>query len=585
MKSKIVFFFCTTLLLYCGTLFFPRWQNSQGEAQISWDAGGYYWYLPSAFIYHDIKGQGFHDSIMQKYQPSPPDNFNYAIKDTSGNYVIRYTMGMAVMELPFFTIAHLSAKPLGYPADGFSRPYQFMIFAGAMLFVLTGLWYLRKLLLFYYADHVVAMVLFLLVVGTSYLNYASMDVGMTHCWLFILYVFILLNTHYYYHTLKLKYALRTGALIGLAALVRPPEIIAAFIPLLWGMEKMNRQAWREKLAFVRAQRKAFAGALLLCSLVLLPQFLYWKYASGNWFVYTYQDQGFSWLSPHFGQYTFNYQCGWLVFTPVMFAAIAGLFPFVRSGKNKVAILALIILNYYIVASWDGWIYGGRAMVQGYALLVFPLASFIQFLCSKRVLAWVLSPVLLLLCYVNIWWTYQAHKGGLVGGEPGTSSYFWATVLRYNVPLEVQKLRDNHNSYTQPVKAFDVLYTNNLDTENAAGKLVLQKDASRSKEYFFPKPHKNYRWLRASADFHIGDKEHTVWFMTQFVIQLRRGPEIIQTNSIRIQRLMEANSTKNIYIDACVSDQDYDRIEILFYNENNGAKPCVIDNLKVIGFNE
>ncbi len=584
MKSKLALFFCACILLFCGTVFVPRWQNAQGEAQLSWDAGGYYWYLPSAFIYKDLKGQSFHDSVMRKYQPTPPDDFRYAYKHASGNYVIRYTMGMALLELPFFTVAHISATYLGYPADGFSKPYQFMIFAGAMLFVCTGLWYLRRLLLYYYSDSVVATVLLLLVIGTSYLNYASMDVGMTHCWLFSLYVFILYNTHHYYRTLKLKYALRTGVLIGLAALVRPPEIIAAFIPLLWGMEKVNRATIREKLNFIRLHNKAFLSAVLLAALVIFPQFLYWKYATGSWFVYTYQDQGFSWLSPRFGQYTFNYQCGWLVYTPIMFAALAGIVPFVRSGRNKVAILFLIVINYYIVASWDGWDYGGRAMVQGYALLLFPLASLIKLMYSKPLLTWLLSPVLLLFSYVNIWWTYQAHKEGLTAGIPSTGSYFWATILRYNLPVEVQKLRDNPYSYTGTVTSPDLLYSNNFMENGRDSMLVLGKDKPQSAIYTFPKPGKNYRWLRASADIHIDDREGNVWFMTHFVVRFSKNGKVVATNSIRLQRLLEANTTRNIFIDARMDQQDFDQVEILFNNENNGATRCVIDNLKVIGFN-
>lgn len=583
--SKISFFLCSSLLLYCGTIFSPRWKNTAGEAQLSWDAGGYYWYLPSAFIYKDLKGQGFHDSIMQKYQPSPPHNFQYAYQVSSGNFVVRYTMGMAIMEFPFFTIAHIVAKPLGYPADGFSRPYQFMVFAGAMLFVFAGLWYLRKLLLFYYADHIVAIVLFLLVAGTSYLNYGSMDIGMTHCWLFSLYVFIMLNTHYYYRTLKLKYALLTGALVGLATLIRPPEIITALIPVLWGMDKINTTAWKAKISFIRQHYKAFLFAFLICCLMISPQFIYWKYATGNWFVYTYQDQGFSWLSPHFGQYTFNFQCGWLVYSPVMIFAVLGIFSFIKNGSNKVAILAIILVNYYIVTSWNGWDYGGRAMVQSYPALLFPLASFVRLICTKTFRLVLTAPVLLLFSYVNIWWTYQAHKGGLVAGLPGTSAYFWATVLRYKVPEDIQKLRDNPHRYTQAVKSSNLIYSNDLTTDNPDGVIKLKKDAAKSKIYSVPKPIKDYKWLRASADIHIDEKEENVWFMTSFVIQLRRGTEIIQSNAIRVQRLLEPNSTRNIYLDARISSQHYDKIEILFFNENNGAWPCVIDNLKVIGFNE
>ena len=138
--SLISFFLCSILMVVSGSLFYPRWQKGGGEAQLSWDAGGYYWYLPSTFIFHDLKGQSFKDSILQKYTPTPPNDFQYASEiDNSGTYVLKYTMGTALLESPGFFIAHTLAKPLGYDADGFSKPYQFMAYLSSIIFALLGL--------------------------------------------------------------------------------------------------------------------------------------------------------------------------------------------------------------------------------------------------------------------------------------------------------------------------------------------------------------------------------------------------------------------------------------------------------------
>ncbi|MBX9449464.1 MAG: hypothetical protein KL787_07005 [Taibaiella sp.] len=176
--SKWSLFACILLLVSAGSLFYPRWQKTHGEAQLSWDAGGYYWYLPSVFIYKDLKHQSFKDSVLRQYHMTPPEDFQYGyLHEASGNYVLRYTFGMALMEAPFFFIAHSAAASLGYPADGFSVPYQFMIYLGGILMAVIGLIYLRKLLLYYFKDSTVAITLLLLVFGTNYLNYAGIDAG------------------------------------------------------------------------------------------------------------------------------------------------------------------------------------------------------------------------------------------------------------------------------------------------------------------------------------------------------------------------------------------------------------------------
>src|ERR1017187_1526723 len=102
--SRYCWFLCVAVMCYTGFFFYPRWKQSNSEATISWDVSGYYWYLPSIFIYKDLKHQAFKDSIIWKYHPSNAD-FQQAIKAANGNYVMKYSSGMAIMYLPFFAAA------------------------------------------------------------------------------------------------------------------------------------------------------------------------------------------------------------------------------------------------------------------------------------------------------------------------------------------------------------------------------------------------------------------------------------------------------------------------------------------------
>ena len=178
-SSRLVYVCCAMLMCYASFFFYPRWQHSGTEAAISWDVSGYYWYLPSIFIYNDLKHQSFKDSILNKYHPTNTE-FMQGMKLDNGNYVMKYAAGMAVMYLPFFTAAHLLAGALGYPRDGFSPPYQFAIQFGGIFISIIGLWYLRMLLLNFYRDKVVAIVLALLVFGSNYLNYSA-KIGRASC--------------------------------------------------------------------------------------------------------------------------------------------------------------------------------------------------------------------------------------------------------------------------------------------------------------------------------------------------------------------------------------------------------------------
>lgn len=584
--SRISFFICAALLIFAGSVFYPRWEKANTEAQISWDASGYYWYLPSIFIYHDLKGQHFKDTILEKYHPTPDHDFQQGFVDPqSGNYVMKYGIGTAILEAPFFFIANSLAVPLGYPADGFSRPYQFMIYLGGICFALLGLWYLRKLLLLYYSDKVVAITLFLLVFGTNYLNYCGIDVGMSHIWLFTLYVFLLLNTHFYYQTSKLKYALRIGVLVGLSTLIRPPEFISVLIPLLWGLENLKRNSIKKHISRLWHRRRHLLAAGVVGMFIISIQPFYWKYASGQWFVYSYQDQGFSWLHPHSWVYAFSYQSGWLTYTPLMIIVLLGIFPFLKSGRNKVAVITFIIVSYYLVSAWDIYNYGGfggRAMVQSYPVLIFLLATLIEWLFRHKWLFRTALPFLIITTWFNLWWTYQAHGGTLVGGSPTNSSYYWGTILRFNKNPELQKLRDNKDYFRGKIKNPVILYKS--DFQNNADSFLLTKNHTKSPEIIIPKPKPNIERIRAYADVKIDAKEWNVWNMTQFIIQFKRNGQVVKTNLIRLQRVLNAQEEKTVTIDTKLPPpEEYDQILLYFQNFNDYL--CQIKRIKVIGFNE
>jgi len=591
LSSRISYFLCSCLLVYASFSFYPKWEKSGGEALISWDVYGYYSYLPAIFIYKDIKKQVFLDTIVKKYHPADDHKPGYASKN--GNWVMKYSSGMAVVYLPFFTAANLLAKPLGYPQDGFSLPYQFFIQLGGVLFALIGLWYFRKLLLLFYNDIVVATCMLLLAFGTNYLDYSAIDVGMSHSWLFTIYVFLVLNTVYFYQNYQYKYAIRIGLLIGLATLIRPTEIIAVLIPLLWGIVHISKISIKQRLWVLYTHRKKMFVAFLCAFVIISIQLIYWKYITGNWLVYSYEDQGFSFKSPHIIEYTFSFDSGWLVYTPIMIFAFIGIIPFLRSGKNKLAILSFFIINYYIICAWNQWWYGGRAMVQSYPILFFPIASFLNTVLQRKYLLWIVTPIAIVFTYFNLWYIYQCHTiGFIVPNDYMTNVYFWKVAGRWHVPNDVNKLRYNTDYFEGIPQNLQLLYSNDFEKDTVYcpfppvdGKvsLYLDKDHQSTAVYRFPYSIDHANWVRAEATFLTINKEWTPWLMPQFIVRFYKGNDIVKERLIRISRFIETGKTKNIYIDVKIPKENFDSIGILFLNSDS-QKQVLIDNLKVWSFN-
>ncbi len=467
MRSLLAFLAGAVIILYAATLFYPKWENQAGESSFGYDAFTYYGYLPAAFIYKDLKKQRFVDSIMDKYRFIP--NHKPFVHEKSGNPVFTYSSGLALVYLPAFALAHVLAEPLGFPADGFSLPYQVIIQFWSILGVLVGLWYYRKLLRRYFSDSTAAWLLILLVFGTNFLNYTGIDVTLTHSWLFSFFVGLMLASDQYYRNPSYGYAAAMGIISGLCILIRPSEILVAVIPLFWGMGQVSLAAFRQRFQFLRRHISHLLLAFVLVLLIGSIQVAYWLYVTGEPLVYSYDDKGFSWLSPHFYLYTFSYRSGWLVYTPLMFFVFWAMLIHAKRGENRVALLGFFLLNYYVVSAWDIWWYGGmggRAMVQSYAMAFMIIGSWWEWLKSTS--AWIkgISYVLMaLFAYVNIWFTYNAHAGqGLYDPSGMTSAYYWAVVGRSHVPEYTAIFKDTEEYFTGKPKDLRKLHALGMDPE-------------------------------------------------------------------------------------------------------------------------
>lgn len=582
------FFLCFFVL--SAAFFYPKWKIKETEATLSWDVMGYYLYLPSYF-YDDISKLHRLPDILDTYHPVY--GFGNAFQLPNGNYMMKYSMGMSMMYLPFFGAAHVWAQVGGYDADGFSYPYQVMISFGSILVSWIGLWFARKNLLKYFSDTISAMVLLVLVLATNYFNYVSFGGPMTHNYLFTIYCLVIwLTVKWYEHPTLLK-SMGIGVLCGLATVTRPTEIIILIIPFLWGMEAGN--GIRDRLRFLIAQRWKLLIAAVAFVLPAIPQLLYWKAMSGEWLYYSYQDQGFSWTKPHFYEGIFTYRNGWLVYTPVMVLALIGFAWLYRNHRTLfTACLLFSAVNLYIVFAWDIWWYGGsfgsRAMIQSYAVLIFPMAAFFEFMITRKVLRAVVFIAVLFCCWLNLLQTYQCHAGGIFEAENMTRAYYWRIFGKTSISPSDKKLLDSKEEipagretglqviYELKSAAFDSLLQQ--DTAVSGTLSYLDEHIQSSATYAVPISKSGDSWFRASARVFFPEKEWDVWAMTQFTLQLTSGGKEVRNNMMRIQRNTEQGKWQQVYVDIrCPAALQADTLLIRFWNAGS-KKKIYIDGLEV-----
>lgn len=584
--SKIVIaisFLCIVLISF---FYYPKWKNIGTESTLSWDVSGYYWYLPAVFIYKDVKHLGFSQNILKKYQCTP--DFQQASPLPNGNMVLKYSSGLAMQYLPFFAVAHALAAPLGYEPDGFSVPYQLAIHMGGLFMCLIGLIFLRKALLRYFSERVVSIVLLCIVFATNYLNFSAIDMPQTHNWLFTWYAILLYLSDRFYKQPSLGKAAGIGAVVGICALTRPTDFVSILLPLLWGMPSLRRDALRERIRFIREHARMYAAAMGVTALIGSIQLFYWKYVSGHWLVYSYGEQSFSWLKPHFYYYLLSARTGWLVYTPVMVFALWGLVHLYKMKINFWALFLFIIVNTYIVAAWDIWWYGPRAMVQSYPAWAFPLGAFITTMEKDRVKRALMYFVFLLFGYYTVWYTHEIHRGGLVDPYNMTRAYFWAVLGRFSVPEETQKLYDTRYIFTGKRKDVREIYFNNFDSDTTLIKIGKQFNGTPCE--FITAGKKNTRiaripletgaatWLRLSADFRCGIREWDDRRRPQLRVVLKEGTKDVKGYGIRVHRFLNTGDFKNLYIDIKLPQKTFHAVELYVWNPGS-EQELLIDNMR------
>lgn len=597
MSAKIALVFSTIFLIAVGFFYYPKWEKVQSEATISWDVSGYYLYLPATFIYKDLKQLAFYPTVLEKYKPTP--DFQQAFKhEASGNYVLKYACGQAVQYAPFFFLAHLYAlNSADYEADGYSYPYQLGIGIGNLVVAFVGLFFLMKVLRLYFDDKIVAITLLLIALSTNYLEYTAITGAMTHNYLFTLYAILLWLTIQFYKKPTYLSALGIGTCIGLAALTRPTEIIACLLPILWGISSIKEIP--NRLNFFKTHWLKLVLAVLTTGLIGSLQLLYWKYATGDFIVYSYEDQGFSWLNPHILDCTIRFRAGWLIYTPSMIFALLGFYFLYRSHRQLFwATLLFSLLFMYIAFAWDIWWYGGslgqRAMIQAYPVLAIPFAAFWQAISKKKILPYVFGVVAIFFVSYNLWLHHQAHRGGLLKAGFMTKAYFWEIFGKFDVPLEARKYLDTNEKFKGTRKDIQEIYQNTFDvgdldstalssTFNKSAPFALKVSSAQpfSPKLEFPATDLpiDARWLRVTAHCYTPAKEWTDWRMTQLIVGFWNGDEKVKSKMIRVHRLLASGQWKRVWIDTKIPKKPFTKVQVLLWNTDSSTE-LYLDDLIV-----
>lgn len=310
MHSKKSLFAVILFSIVCTWIVFNR--NAYRESPVlDWDKSGYYIYLPATFIYHDLATFSFYNSVNERKNFTPNAKDYGLYPQANGRKVNKYPIGVSILQLPFFLIAHGIADFTNEPTDGYSTIYLLAVIFSCVVYVVIALMILRKLLLKHFRDNITTLALLSIAFATNLYNYTAFEQGMSHTYSFFLFSACLFYLNKFYLNFKLKDALILGFSIGMITITRPTNLLIILALPFWGIS--TKLEFKNRLIQVGKNYKSLLLSVLGTSLIVFLQLSYWKYSTGNWIHFSYEEEGFNFRKPEIINGLFSYRKGWLVY--------------------------------------------------------------------------------------------------------------------------------------------------------------------------------------------------------------------------------------------------------------------------------
>lgn len=394
---------------------------------ISADGEGYYDYLPSLFIHHDLIRNDIpfsKDSVFYSRLANPP----YVLY---GDFKVnKYPCGTAVLQLPFFMYSYFTTLRENNSTDGYQFPFQKAIFYSAIFYLFLSLYFLKKLLeLFEIKRHVIVISQTLLVFGTTVTHYVNFDAGFSHVYsLFAITAFIYFAKLYFTNK-KASSFFMACLFIGLILIIRQINIlIILFIPFLSGSFENLKDGLH---VFYKDYKNLILG-LLITAIIFSVQCLVWYFQTGSLLVYSYQGEGFNFSNPQILNILFSYQKGLFIYTPILFISMFGLVWLIFKKKYYLVFTWVLFFSIltFVFSSWHSWYYGCsfglRAYVDYYSIF------FVLFAVMLNDVSIGIKSIVLLLSTLtiplNIIQTYQ-YKEFILHWSDMNKEKYWNVFLK------------------------------------------------------------------------------------------------------------------------------------------------------------
>jgi hypothetical protein len=372
------------LAAFLATIPLPR---VDGEL-LGTDGVGYYAYLPSLALDHDLDFANQYDALDPWHVRAT------AGVSPTGRSRNLWPIGPAVLWLPFFLVAHglalvLNAAGAGIGLDGAGFWHQAFVISGNILYGGAAILFAHEIARKVgvgSASGLWSTVTVALAGNLAY--YMSAEPSMAHpVSAFAVSAFYLAWIRHRGGQGPRRAAV-LGALVGMIALVRPQDVVLTLVPLAedaWIACRNNGAPRAPRLRARLLEALLMAGVALT---VYSPQFAVNQALFGTWWkpVELYAGAAgvprVDWSSPHLLDVLVSARRGLFAWHPVYALGLLGVVPLWKKDRAMaVALIAGVASQAYIMGCWFDWwqgrAFGGRAFIACFPLVVVGLAALVE----------------------------------------------------------------------------------------------------------------------------------------------------------------------------------------------------------------
>jgi len=317
---------------------------------------------------------------------------------------------MTLSYLPFFALGHLYAKFSDYAMDGYSAPYQLAIQLSSILYLIIGLLYLHKVLRLFFAEYIATLAIICICFGSNVFYFLNMTGGTAHIVGFMLIAIFVYYTIEWHQYRNLRSSLIIGALTGLLALVRPPDLAIILFFFLYEVKSWRGIVYKWKLYSKHVGLVLLMIGMLVVIYLLQPLACNLCCHAGMFSsCCNIQEQG-----PLSGRSltVLDFRPAMLIYAPVLLFSLIG-FGTLSGYMRKFLIPCLGFFILYIVTAFIWWntvyaaSFGYRTLIDIYPVLALPFCALLSKMLNlgnyTRRLLYVLIFVFVVL---NLWITLK-----------------------------------------------------------------------------------------------------------------------------------------------------------------------------------